>query len=420
MNYYIKFENNFYNIIDGNTNQIIASFISEADANKFFQSLFSSIYNINQQRQQGQIFNPYINNQQFVPQMGYNPNQINQQNFDPNVFFVPQQQINSGQNYLLNPQQNMNLPLNYQLNGAIQNPYQNINQPYQNPYQNYGQPNINQQFNQALNSEEIQNPIQNKTASFLNNQAKKEEQYTEKNEEIIEQQNVASEDKIENSDFENKNIIEEEMNIFEDQEYEEAFKFGFNDNTLSIDSNLFEDDKMGVIIHEKNNFINNTDDDSLGEISAYKEIQTISKEKDHLVPIINNKESNDIFENSADISIIDDSMIFGLDDIPEFEQDFIVDKKNKSNNDITVEDKTITEIYQENLIPESKVTIKKDDDLIDFGPILEEDEIFSTPRRDAEQDDFENFSLSKKEKKELKKVKKKEELSRKRYQKLLR
>ncbi|QBQ07228.1 hypothetical protein SGLAD_v1c00270 [Spiroplasma gladiatoris] len=82
---------------------------------------------------------------------------------------------------------------------------------------------------------------------------------------------------------------------------------------------------------------------------------------------------------------------------------------------------TITQLYENNLMPtHSPVLSKKADDIIDLGPIEEDDEIFSTPRNDAQQEKEEKIEITKKDRKALKKAKKVEETYRKRYTKMLR
>ncbi|QHX36280.1 hypothetical protein [Spiroplasma sp. BIUS-1] len=356
MNYFIRFDNNFYNVVDGNTNQVIASFVSDFEAGKFVQSLFGYANNM-YTPVQPQFINPYSMNQNVFTYQNQLPMQLNQTN--QNMMQGVQPQV---QNQLIQPQ--------------MQNVQTQAMQPQM---QNMQPANLASNLQQGqMQNQLIQPQVQNEQqeGNYLINNQNQNEIIEEK---VIEEKNISSTN-----------------NIFEEKEIEDNFKFDFNDNTLSIDSSLFEEDKMGAIIQEKSSFVNNTDDDSLGEVAAYKDIK-------HL-------DNKNFVEEKA-------NEVIGYDDLPDLNED--IDFQD-SAFELPKEEKAITEIYQENLIPESKVTSKKDDDLIDLGPINEDDEIFSTPRKDAEQDDFETFTLSKKERAELKKAKKREELSRKRYQKLLR
>ncbi|QGS51395.1 hypothetical protein [Spiroplasma tabanidicola] len=86
----------------------------------------------------------------------------------------------------------------------------------------------------------------------------------------------------------------------------------------------------------------------------------------------------------------------------------------------SVEDSgTITKIYEQNLIPTSSIQLgKKNDDVIDLGPIIDDDTIYSTPRMDAKEED-QKEELTKQDKKLLKKIKKSEQANRKKYEKML-
>ncbi|AOG59982.1 hypothetical protein SHELI_v1c00270 [Spiroplasma helicoides] len=96
---------------------------------------------------------------------------------------------------------------------------------------------------------------------------------------------------------------------------------------------------------------------------------------------------------------------------------FINEQESNIGNKV-VQNKTITELYET-----SNVTLSnsngRNDDVIDLGPIEEEDDIFSTPRMDFQQDEEEQGPLTKKDKKLLKKLKKRDEISRKKIEKRL-
>ncbi|AUB31090.1 hypothetical protein [Spiroplasma floricola] len=222
-----------------------------------------------------------------------------------------------------------------------------------------------------------------------------------------ENHSLNSDNKINSSEFQNKDqiinnqnnrLFEEsrnseieivEKNIFE--EVENDFKFDFNDNTLSVDSSLFEEDKMGAIIYVSKNFINNTDDDSLGEVAAYQDIKHIPR---------NERQTEEVKEQKIHYS---EPLVSDLE-YDDFE-DSIEEIENK--------EKTISEIYENDLVSDTYLSPKRDVDVIDLGPINEYDEVYSTPRKDTENDDLENIILSKKEKNILKKARKLEKRSRK-------
>ncbi|WP_339020950.1 hypothetical protein [Spiroplasma endosymbiont of Atherix ibis] len=480
MNYYIKFENNFYNVIEVNTGQMIASFISDIEANEFVQSLFDMSNNSHELLKQN-LFSPYnnINYQSLTPQLGaplqnqfglaqpWNSNSPlqsqtpNSQNGGQTTVFNnywqapnPQNSYVQGNSSLSNPlsqnqypdQQNINqlrVPNNgnqmfqnqdpyslenqYGLNSINSNLSNNLNLqknrineniPLSNNrnFLNSNQPNLTSQnsylnddfsrgsfcHTDSLNSNLSQN--QKLNDSFLESKNLVQESFNEQsslvnnnldeNQKNYEKNNLGGAGFASQNSYLNKNLSKEtknseieiaEKNIFE--EVENDFKFDFNDNTLSVDTSLFEEDKMGAIIYVPKNFINNTDDDSLGEVAAYQDMKHVSKDKlqyeDQEIHYkeSSNLESDNFFENS------------------------IQEVENK--------EKTLSEIYEKDLVSETYLLPKRDPNIIDLGPINEYDEVFSTPRKDTEKDDLESLILSKKEKKDLKKIKKLEKGSRK-------
>lgn len=107
--------------------------------------------------------------------------------------------------------------------------------------------------------------------------------------------------------------------------------------------------------------------------------------------------------------IVDDSMYDDLppigddlDDMPEFVE-AKTEELRQVKNEPTVSDPN--DSYAANLV-NSQMSINKTEDIIDLGPIIDNDEIYSTPRRDAEIDDFENYEQSSQDKKHNKKIKK--------------
>jgi hypothetical protein len=91
-----------------------------------------------------------------------------------------------------------------------------------------------------------------------------------------------------------------------------------------------------------------------------------------------------------------------IDDIPEFVE-VKTENKREQKPEPTVSDPT--DSYAANLV-NSEMHISKSDDVIDLGPINDNDEMFSTPRRDAEIDDFENYEQTSQDKKYNKKAQK--------------
>ncbi|WP_339029922.1 hypothetical protein [Spiroplasma endosymbiont of Cantharis nigra] len=589
MNYYVKFENDFFNIVDGRTNQIVASFIGELEANKFIQSLIKTtnraISNWQKPQRNNFLYDnnfsskkigihedpfqlklgqsaPYgVSNKYLNENRGSNTQPVNNvQNGIPQQNCEKSQVPSIVQNFIQSPYPNMQQPNFYNQN--MQQPpygYPNMQQPsyptYNGPTQNFGIMNgqssvpfipfqnsgyvadssnfNNQMYNQnnneinKLNNEDSNskilsgqinnlsdqllnlsgqvNSISDKLRNDENNNIENNREseinniyFEEPNEKINNFLNVNEQSKNEgignykhnlfsNKKFEDR-YKQEKINQFEDryeqtnikefenkseleQNNEEDFKIGFNDNTISIDSSLFEEDKLGAIIQENKVFINNTDDDSLGEISAYKDLTGFNNFKNNNESIIEQENIN----LEDDLKIVNQDFIDkqnkkakinGLDDLPEVNADFeetptlylsevaselikehqeqkegreIIDQIPEEKKifglddlpdtikNITIGDdesdefekKAISEIYQKNLIPENNILKKRDPNVIDLGPVNEDDEIFSTPRRDAELEDLDNVSLSKKEKKELRRIKRREENSRKKYEKLL-
>ncbi len=330
----------------------------------------------------------------------------------------------------------------------------------------------NEKINNFLNINEqsMNESIGNSKHNLFSNKKFEDRYKQEKINEFEDRYEQAKIKEFENkSQFENKYQFEDKQEV--EQNNEEDFKFGFNDNTISIDSSLFEEDKLGAIIKENKAFINNTDDDSLGEVSAYKDLKSFNTFRNNSESVIEQENINleddlqivnqdfidkqnkkakingldDLPEVNADFEetptlylsevaselikehqeqkngkeIIDqipeEGKVFGLDDLPETSKNITIGDDDSEE----FEKKAITEIYQKNLIPENNLLKKRDPNVIDLGPVNEDDEIFSTPRRDAELEDLDNISLSKKEKKELRRIKRREENSRKKYEKLL-
>ncbi|WP_342258713.1 hypothetical protein [Spiroplasma endosymbiont of Dioctria linearis] len=578
MNYYVKFENDFFNIVDGRTNQVVASFIGELEANKFIQSLIKTtnrtISNWQKPQRNNFLYDnnfsskkigihedpfqlklgqsaPYgVSNKYLNENRGSNTQPVNNvQNGIPQQNCEKSQVPSIVQNFIQSPYPNMQQPT-YGYPNMQQPSYPTYNGPTQNfgimngqssgpfvPFQNGGfiadSSNFNNQMYNKNNNEDSNskilsgqinnlsdqllnlsgqvnsisdklrnnenNNIENNRESEINNiyfeepneqinnflnvneqsmnkdiGNPKHNLFTNKNFEDRYKQEKISEfedryDPANIKEFENKSQFEDKQEV--EQNNEEDFKFGFNDNTISIDSSLFEEDKLGAIIQENKVFINNTDDDSLGEVSAYKDLTSFNSFRNNNESVIEQENIN----LEDDLNIVNQDFIDkqnkkakinGLDDLPEVNADFeetptlylsevasqLIKEHQKQKNgkeiidqipepekvfglddlpetskNITIGDddseefekKAITEIYQKNLIPENNLLKKRDPNVIDLGPVNEDDEIFSTPRKDAELEDLDNISLSKKEKKELRRIKRREESSRKKYEKLL-
>jgi hypothetical protein len=73
LNYFVKFEDEIYKVIDGNTSRVVASFINEVDAHMFLRSLITNV-----QGQQGggmpMMYPPMV-----PPMMGYVPQTLGTQ-----------------------------------------------------------------------------------------------------------------------------------------------------------------------------------------------------------------------------------------------------------------------------------------------------------------------------------------------------
>ncbi|AGR40724.1 hypothetical protein [Spiroplasma taiwanense] len=484
MNYYIKLENNYYEIVDGNTNKIIASFVAEVDAHNFIQSLFSTLNNPLQRQQQ--FINPYF---QFPMVAPFAPGQTLQHNkhfpfmdrnlenggfidsnirnwndnLNQNLKYKNQEVLNSNQKF--RNDENYNHTQRYyesnpHYNDSILNRnYENLNNKENNfkhdtynsknidiatenrrKLQNQSEYNVSDDINKTIEEknenqkidkyQQAINPNLEKTASnnikkIINNKMEEpininsnfednlkdiKNDFLENNSNFAKEKNFKSKNKKnEIFNFYNNKIEEEKDSIgFWDGETDinesKKSKLLFDDESLAIDTTLFGDDKIGAIIQQSKIIVNNTDDDSLGETSAYNKIK--NKKLDF-------KNKKDFSLDLNNITLPEENFIFNSDDIP-----FTTETKITSNVGSGIRE-DFSEIQSSNTLKKEVFKIKKNSDLIDLGPVEEEDELYSTPRKDAEKDDFENFSLSKKEKKELKKIKKKEEISKKRYEKLL-
>ncbi|AHI52369.1 hypothetical protein [Spiroplasma culicicola] len=410
MNCYIRLNNGNYEVVDGNTNKTIATFVSEFDAHKFLQSYLNSVYGAQ----------PPIQPQQFVPMPMYSVPMVS--------YGMPMMMPQSGY--------------------APQQAYGQPGMPT-----NYGQPNNGMMMQQGNNM--AQQPQQNNGYPIagmgngqFNNSSAGYQQYPQ--------------------DDSNNGHKKQGVDIFDD-------------TTLTFDMSAFDEDKIGAIIQDNSLMINNTDDDSLGEVSLYSKKDKLQGEKkskkieDETLVNVSFRKEDDLYnidrlqlkKAEAQMDVIDDYDLDNMSSIvvsespnedvwaQNIKQTSDVNKHNKQNShfekeknsnsaldinskvqplneNVKVEtnesqnryneepnNASITSLYEKNLIPDDIVVPKKDDNLIDLGPVEEDDEVFSTPRRDAEQDDFENFSLSKGDKKALKKRKKAEEASRKKYSKLL-
>ncbi|WP_075057796.1 hypothetical protein [Spiroplasma litorale] len=391
------------------------------------------------------------------------------------------------------------------------NPYHHHQQPdnlseNNNPYLNNSknQNGFNNRQNQNQYGYEMDNTLnsggsnfnhlnQNQESSFLKNKKKKRDELF------------------------NDDTLKTEMQNFDMPNNEPII---FNDDTLSIDDSVFSEDKMGAIYKDPNDdpniIYNSTDDDSLGELSAYKDLnkkelkkkeqkeeissllqegidnkiedrikEILQKEKKSVVEeqkvvedqkveptiieepkVLNNelepnnapfnlknnvddnvKELKEITSNIETSNVdnnrssflnvnksIDETISNNSSEIHnnnsynqvdvlnnknelgaihnDYEESLKGDIKPIDNSKIEVLNKkdvtrTITSLYEDNLVTSNNFVSKRDD-LIDLGPIQEEDEIFSTPRRDAELEDYENFATSRKEKKILRKIEKKQ------------
>ncbi|QEH61227.1 hypothetical protein SCHIN_v1c00290 [Spiroplasma chinense] len=384
MNYYIRIDNGSYQIVDGNTNRVIASFVNEIDAYKFMQSLLASV-----QPQQPMYPMPSMN--PYMP--AYFPQQ-------PMMPMMP----------MMQPQQMMQQPM-------MSQPMVNQNGPVI--------PHNGAQMGQT-------GGLMNQGMSSLGGASLGGQTSTK--------------------DSMKKNV-------------------SFDDTTMSFDMSAFEEDRLGAIIQVNPPMINNTDDDSLGEAAAYSKRRKMDKKADKkskkeegeaLVSVENKnieselKDTSKLLQNETiaqSTNVVNDFDLDNMSSVVESHSPVVNDwagnTNNTSNSDLGSygnmlnenltslgtttqtqstkeqsktlgENDTITSAYENNLMPENRVTSKKDDGLIDLGPIDEEDDIFSTPRMDAQQDDFEDFTLTNKDKKTLKKIKKAEAANRKKYNKMIR
>jgi len=145
-----------------------------------------------------------------------------------------------------------------------------------------------------------------------------------------------------------------------------------------------------------------------------KSIETYKDNSKNELPKHENKFVNvDKFKSvKGENVIVDESM---LDDIPDIVEDLKPeetfsrkDKEKSTNTSSGNQTFDSSGSYASNLI-NNNIEVKKVSDVIDLGPIAEEDEIFSTPRRDAEmEDDYASYpTMSKKELKKQKALEKK-------------
>jgi hypothetical protein len=87
LNYFVKFENNIYKVVDGNTNRTVATFINEVDAHIFLRNMITSALGgaIVPNPQSGrQMYPPYNNQAMQQPMQNFNQNQnsVINNNFD--------------------------------------------------------------------------------------------------------------------------------------------------------------------------------------------------------------------------------------------------------------------------------------------------------------------------------------------------
>jgi hypothetical protein len=169
-----------------------------------------------------------------------------------------------------------------------------------------------------------------------------------------------------------------------------------NQFTFKEDDKYFDmsDPSLGAVYNERD-YAKNLDNDSQNAYNSYQNPQQQT----------NN--NNEVVYNKANVQVTNHFE----DDIPEIEE--IQDFESAMPSEVaTPSNSNPTDSYAANLV-NSNIEVKKNEDIIDLGPLAEQDDIFSTPRRDAEmEDDFQIFGeyKNKKEerkafKRELKKVK---------------
>ncbi len=177
----------------------------------------------------------------------------------------------------------------------------------------------------------------------------------------------------------------------------------FNDATISLDQNLLENDLEGAIIQTNLPILNNTDDDSLGEAALYKEKKQLNKTKIFEKMEKNPKVSDKISKNNESLVPI---------------ETIDLERAELENTQTSALNKSVILPINNHYISNPFLP-KRDDSIIDLGPIDEDDTIFSTPRKDADSEELDNIVLTKKDKKLLKKAKKKDANNRKRLSKVL-
>lgn len=184
--------------------------------------------------------------------------------------------------------------------------------------------------------------------------------------------------------------------------------FEFDDENLYVNDDFFRQDFRGAVVKTPNEYYtNNFDDTSLGETSAYNGLQV---DTNAVIDEVYNakKYTRQDEENVRQEQKLKDA--FSLNNQKQV-MNYNKPTEKAYNNEMR-SSRGMTDDYVNDLV-NSDLNVGKTKDIIDLGPINEDDDIFSTPRRDNKNaDDFETFvsdseNLSKKQLKQLKKIAKK-------------